>query len=76
MNEETKGKTNKEISIWQKITKQPKCIDKKKDLWIFYCSHCHRWYKGTRHGYSSTFIGQMYFECDNGHKTEAPGWWK
>jgi len=64
------------ISLWMKITKQPKCIKEEKDLWIFYCPYCKKWYHGTRHGYSSSFIGQMYFECVKGHRVEAPAWWK
>jgi len=67
---------NKKISIMQKITKQPKCIDNEKDIWIFYCAYCHKWEIGTRHGYTSVFSSQMYFECENGHRIEAPGWWK
>jgi len=69
-------KYNEKISIWRKITKQPICQDKEKDQWIFYCPYCHTWEKGTRHGYTSEFWSQMYFECENGHRTEAPGWWK
>ena len=67
---------DKNINLWMKITKQSKCIDKEKDLWIFYCPYCKKWYQGTRYGYSSSFIGQMYFECDKGHRVEAPAWWK
>ena len=67
---------NKKITLWMKITKSPKRIDKEKDLWIFYCPYCKRWYQGTRHGYSSLFFTQMYFKCDKGHRIEAPVWWK
>ena len=64
------------INLWMKLTKSPKLLNKEKDLWFFYCQFCYRWEKGTRHGYTSEFWSQMYFECDNGHKIEAPGWWK
>jgi len=64
------------ITFIMRLTKSPKLIDVEQDLWIFYCSYCHRWCKGTRHGYNSDFFSQAYFECENGHRTEAPGWWK
>jgi hypothetical protein len=67
---------SEKVTFLMKITKSPKRIDIEKDLWIFYCPYCHRWERGTRHGYSSMFLSQLYFECENGHRIEAPGWWK
>jgi len=66
---------DKKINLWMKITKSSKCIDKKNDIWLFYCPYCKKWYQGFRHGYTSEFYSQMYFECDKGHKIEAL-WWK
>jgi len=62
------------ITLIMKLTKSPKLIDREKDQWIYYCKFCKKWYKGTRHGYTSEFLSQMYFECENGHRIEAPGW--
>jgi len=64
---------SEKVTFLMKITKSPKLIDKEKDQWIFYCPYCHRWERGTRHGYSSIFLSQMYFECKGEHRIEAPG---
>ncbi|MFP3257301.1 MAG: hypothetical protein RXO36_05840 [Candidatus Nanopusillus acidilobi] len=67
---------SEKVTFLMKITKQPKCIDRQNDLWVFYCPFDKKWCKGTRHGYTSEFWSQMYFECKNNHRIEAPGWWK
>jgi len=67
---------SEKVTFLMKITKQPKCIDRQNDLWVFYCPFDKKWCKGTRHGYTSEFWSEMYFECEDGHKIEAPGWWK
>ncbi|MGC8584855.1 MAG: hypothetical protein ACP5L4_01870 [Thermoplasmata archaeon] len=55
------------------IFKRPKLIDKKNDIWTFYCPTCHEWRIDYRHGYSSRFFSQMYFHCEKcGNDIEAP----